>query len=356
MARGGVGPQRRSTVQFREPCNTVNNNMPFEGLENAMNRRVTLCAAAAAMIATSSVYAQDRLLIGSTSSSSSHYGYFVAVNQIINEHLEGVSSSVAETGATVDNLRRLSRDQVDMGLVTTNTGYQAYSGTGDYASRPVDTRLLWVYTVAPQNVVMRQDAGVEDLAGLDGVRLNPGITGSSTEATSEAVFATLGIEPDYVRGSTSDVVDSIKDGRIAGYVKSGVGERLDGSSLDIATFTDVVVLSLDQAQADTLREQMPELAVVDIPAGAAEDIPGYTTWAFGVAVHASPSLDEQTAYEIVKAVMENPEPQVNAFGALEGADMAQMTLTVGSVPLHAGAARYYEEQGHAIPEALTPAD
>lgn len=322
-----------------------------------MKFRIAAVAASIAMLAgVSSVEAQQRLLIGSTSSSSSHYGYFVAVNQLINEYVESVDASVAETGATVDNLRRLSRDQIDMGLVTTNTGYQAYAGEGDYASRPVDTRLLWVYTVAPQNVVLRQDAGVSSLAELDGVRLNPGITGSSTEATTEAVLETLGIAPEYVRGSTTDVVDSIKDGRIAGYVKSGVGKRLDGSTMDIATFTDVAVLSLDQQQVETLRSEMPDLAVVDIPEGAAEGIPAYTTWAFGVAMHASPSLDEETAYRIVKAVMEHPEPQVNAFAALEGEDMAEMTLSVGSVPLHPGAARYFEEQGYEIPDALSPVD
>lgn len=300
-------------------------------------------------------HAEERLLIGSTSSSSSHYSYFVAVNQVINDQVEGVSSSVAETGATVDNLRRLSRDQIDLGLVTTNTGYHAYQGLNDFEGRPVDSRLLWVYTVAPQNVVLREDAGVESMDALEGVRLNPGITGSATESTTEAVMQTLGISPDYVRGSTTDVVDSIKDGRIAGYVKSGVGERLDGSTLDIATFTPIEVLSLSDQQAKTLQEQMPDVAVVDIPAGAAEGVPAFRTWAFGVAVHAKPGLDEETAYQIVKAVMENPEPQANAFSAVEGADMAKMTLEVGSVPLHPGAARYFEEQGYDLPEALQPA-
>ncbi|WP_163559289.1 TAXI family TRAP transporter solute-binding subunit [Halomonas sp. NO4] len=321
-----------------------------------MKTLLTAAAASAALLTAAAVPAQERLLIGSTSSSSSHYGYFVAVNQIINSELDGVSSSVAETGATVDNLRRLSRNQIDMGLVTTNTGYHAYAGQGDFADRAVDSRLLWVYTVAPQNVVLREDAGVESLAELDGVRLNPGITGSATESTTEAVLETLGIAPDYVRGSTTDVVDSIKDGRIAGYVKSGVGNRLDGSTMDIATFTPIEVISLSDEQAETLRSEMPDIAVVEIPEGAGDGIPAYTTWAFGVAVHAHPDLDEETAYQIVKAVMENPEPQANAFSAVKDADLAEMTLEVGTVPLHAGAARYYEEQGMTIPDALQPAE
>ncbi|MES1924440.1 TAXI family TRAP transporter solute-binding subunit [Salinisphaera sp. T31B1] len=320
-------------------------------------RFIALAALVLAAILTSGyAQAQTRLLIGSTSSSSSHYAYFVSVNQIINQYVDGVSSSVVETGATVDNLRRLSRNQIDLGLVTTNTGYHAYEGTGEFKGRAIDSRLLWVYTVAPQNVVMRKDANVDTLAGLDGVRLNPGITGSATESTTEAVLAALGIEPDYVRGSTTDVVSSIKDGRIAGYVKSGVGNQLDGSTLDISTFTPIRVLSLNDDQAKTLRSEMPDVAVVDVPENKANNLPPYRTWAFGVAVHASPDMDEETAYRIVKAVMEHTDAQANAFAAIKGTDMAQTTLDVGSVPLAAGAARYYREQGMTIPDALKPVE
>lgn len=319
-----------------------------------MKTLLTTVVAGTALIAAVTSHANERLLIGSTSSSSSHYSYFVAVNQIINNQVEGISSSVAETGAAVDNLRRLGRHQIDMGLVTTNIGYHAYAGEQEFEGRPVDSRLLWVYTVAPQNAVMREDAGVTTFAELDGVRFNPGITGSATEKTTEAVMTTLGIAPDYVRGSTTDIVDSMKDGRVMGSVKSGVGNRLDGSTMDIATFTPISVLSLDDEQAQTLRDEMPDIAIVDVPEGAADGIPAYTTWAFGVAVHASPDMSEETAYEIVKAIMENPQPQVNAFSAMDGADIAQMTLEVGTVPLHAGAARYFEEQGLEIPEALQP--
>lgn len=310
----------------------------------------------AGLVAGTAAQAEEQLLIGSTSTSSSQYGYFVAVGQIINQHVDGVRTSVVETGATVDNLRRILRNQVDMGLVTTNVGYHAYAGEGEFESRPVDNRLLWVYSQAPQNVVMREDSGVTSMAELDGARLNPGITGSATEATTIAVMETLGLTPEYVRGSTTDVVAGVKDNRMAGYVKSGVGEKLDGSSMDIATFTPIQVLSLSDEQAETLNEQMPDISVVNIPEGAADGMPAYTTWSFGLAMHASPELDEETAYQIVKAVMENPEPQVSALANLADVDIAELTLSSGTVPFHPGAARYFEEQGYDIPDRLMPSE
>jgi len=301
--------------------------------------------------------AQDKdLLIGSTSASSSHYGYFVAVGQLINDNAEGLRASVVETGATMDNIRRMSRNQVDLGLLTTNVAQHAAAGTNAFDGNAQDLTLLWVYTGAPQTVVMRADAGVEDLAGLDGVRFNPGIKGSATEATTEAVFKTLGLSADYVRGSTTDIVGMIKDNRVAGYVKSGSGNKLDGSTMDIATSVDIRILGLTPDQADKLKSDMPDISVVDIPAGAADGVPAYTTWSFGVGVGAPSSMDEDTAYKIVKAVMEDKTAQANAMASLKGANLADMTLQFGTIPLHPGAARWFEEQGIELPAKLKPAE
>lgn len=315
----------------------------------------TFCALLGATMVAAPALAQEKdLLIGSTSASSSHYGYFVAVGQLINENAEDLKASVVETGATMDNIRRMARGQVDLGLVTTNTVQHALAGTKAFEGNPQDLRMLWVYTNAPQNVVVRADAGVDSLEGLEGVRFNPGIKGSSTEATTEAVFDALGLTTDYVRGSTTDIVNAIKDNRIAGYAKSGSGQKLDGSTMDIATATDIEVISLTPEQAEKLRSEMPDLSVVEIPEGAADGIPAYTTWSFGVGVAAPASMEEETAYRIVSAVMADDSAQANAMASLKGADLAQMTLDYATVPLHPGAVRWFEENGYDVPEKLKP--
>lgn len=296
------------------------------------------------------------LLIGSTSASSSHYGYFVAVGQLVNEKAEGLRASVVETGATMDNIRRMERGQIDLGLVTTNVAQHAAAGTNDFEGKQQDLTLLWVYTGAPQNVVMRTDSGVTDLSGLAGVRFNPGIKGSATESTTEAVFNTLGLTADYVRGSTTDVVDMIKDNRVAGYVKSGSGNKLDGSTMDIATSTDITILGLTPEQSETLRAEMPDVSVVDIPEGAADGVPAYTTWSFGVGVGAPSTMDAETAYQIVKAVMEDKDAQANAMASLKDESLADITLQFGTIPLHPGAARWFEEQGIDLPAKLKPTE
>jgi TRAP transporter TAXI family solute receptor len=320
----------------------------------ALNKHLALVLFSSAIaISHGTAAAQDKkLLIGTSSSSSSHYSYFVAVSQVINKSVKGVDTSVVETGATMDNLRRLQRNQIDLGLVTTNVLYHASAGTGDFAGKPVSSQLLWVYSIAPQNVVVRKDANVTKISELNGKKFNPGMKGSATERATEAVFRHLGINPDLVRGSTGEIVDALKDNRVVGYAKSGAGMRPDASTREIATFTPIRVLGLNEQQKAKIQTVMPELSIVDVPADASIKVPGYLTWGFGVGAAASATLDEQTAYEIVKAICEDKELQGAAFADVAGVDLAETTLKYAASPLHPGAIRYFRERGLQVPERL----
>lgn len=313
---------------------------------------IVMCAAALTL-STVTVHAQaQKLLIGTTSSSSSHYGYFVAVSQIVNKQVAGIESSVVETGATMDNLRRLDRRQVDIGLVTTNVMHHANAGTADFAGKAVTSQLLWIYSLAPQNAIVRKDSGVKSLTDLAGKRFNTGLKGSATEKTTDAVFALLGIKADVLRGSTGEVVAAVKDNRAVGYVKSGAGLKLDASSREIATFTPIDILGLDSAQKAKVAASMPELSMVDVPADSKLGIAAYTTWGFGVGAAASAGLDEKTAYAIVKAICEDKSVQAAAFSEVSGVDIAEMTLKFATSPLHPGAVRYFRERGLDVPARL----
>ena len=139
-------------------------------------------------------------------------------------------------------------------------------------------------------------------------------------------------------------------------MKSGSGNKLDASTMDVATFTDIRILGLTPEQAETLRAEMPDVSIVDVPAGAADGIPAYTTWSFGVGVGTTADMDDEVAYQIVKAVMENQEPQANALAGIRGTDLAEVTLQYPTIPLHPGAVRYFEEQGIDLPATLKPAE
>ena len=296
--------------------------------------------------------AEKRLAIGATVAASPFYGYFVTVSQLINKDVKGVSATVMETGATVDNLKRMKRGQVDMGLVTTNTLHEAYYGKGKFKGKPVKSKILWVYFVAPQATIIRKDSGVKSFKELNGKKFCPGLRGSSTEQTTMAVFKLFGVKPDYFRGSTSDYTTAIKDNRIVGYTGSIMGDKLSSTMIDVASITPVRFLSISKKQAAQIKKSLPMLTIYDVPAGSAQKFPAFTTWAFALATSAAENMDTETAYQIVKTVVENKDKQVGAMKAIKGVDFCKATIQMASSPLHPGAIKYLREKGYKVPENL----
>ena len=319
-------------------------------------RLLPLVAALALGLSSAAAHAQDtRLAFGATNAQSSHYAYFAALAQIVNDSVPGYQAQVVETGATVDNLKRMERGQLDIGLVTTNTLYHANEGVRTFEGEPIDSKLLWAYSLAPQLVVTREDAGYESLADLDGERFGPGQRGSSTEATSELVLDLFGVAPEWVRGTNGELANLIKDDRLAGFIKSAVGTEFDPLTTDISTLTPLKVLPISDEQADTIRAELPELSIVELPASESQGRPEpYKTWGFMIAVSAAPGMDEAAAYEITKAVLADEGVQAASFQAVEGVDIGQLTLDYATSALHPGAVRAFEEAGYAVPDALKP--
>lgn len=307
----------------------------------------------AGLAAAAPAAAETRLAFGATNSQSAHYAYFASLAKIVNgAYPDGYQASVVETGATVDNLKRMSRNQLDIGLITTSTLYHAYNGVKSFDGRPIESKLLWAYSLAPQNVVVRRDAGVTSLADLDGVKFGPGMRGSSTEATALEVFDLLDIVPDWMRGTNSELANAIKDNRSVGFVKSAVGTSFDALTTDIAAFTPVQALGISDEQEAKIRETLPELSIVKMPGGEMENSDAYTVWGFMIGVSARPEMDDQTAYDITKAVMENMAEQEAAFPSVKGQNLPELTLQYATSPLHPGAIRYYEEIGLTVPDRL----
>jgi TRAP transporter TAXI family solute receptor len=296
------------------------------------------------------------LAMGATQSSSSHYAYFVAVAKIMNTKVADLNVSVVETGASVDNINRINKGDLDLGMTTIHLQYQANLGLGVWKGKPVkDQYVLWVYQPAPQNFVIREDSGVKTVYDLHGKPFNAGMRGSATESTVESICEALGIVPKYYRGGTDDTVSAIKDNRIVGYAKSGAGTNmLDASSLDIATFTPIRLLGFSDKDIAAVLAKYPYLSPIAIPKGVYKDSPTYKTFAMLIGVVAGKNISEDLGYKIVKASMENFPDQVAAYPSVKGVNLPQLTLETCNVPLHPGAIKYYKEIGLKIPANLIP--
>jgi len=289
------------------------------------------------------------LFFGASAAASSHYAYVVGATKAINKYVSGVKANVVETGASVDNLKRVKSGQIDMGICSMKTMYEAWQGLSRWKGNALpDVRLLWLYAVGIDFIVVREDSGVKKLEDLNGKKFNPGIRGSASEATTKQIFKILGVKPVYHIGATSDAVKAIKDNRIVGYVKTGIGTQIDASTLDIMTLTKVRLIPLTNEHRKKILAAIPYISFITVPSGgikAMPNQPAYTMWGRPIGVMCSKNLPNDLGYKLVNGIIKGKEFQIAAWPAFKELDLVQDPADLTLVPIHEGALKAYRELG-----------
>jgi hypothetical protein len=291
---------------------------------------------------------------GTTGAASGAYVYWVALAGAVQKTVPGVNFTVVETGAAVENTKRLLAGQFEIIHQTTNNSFYVWNGLHGFEKNQ-DIRELLPLMYAPQAVFVRADSQIKSFKDLEGKEISPGARGSTTESLWLSIFNTLGIKPKLSRAGYSDIVNEYQNGRLVGFAKGGVGLDLrDAMVIDANTQFPVRALPASDAEMKKLKEAMPEISWVPLKASV------YTPGAPDVLV---PSwnitaqtirnrISEEMAYWIVRAAFENREEMVKTF---LGADFKwEEMIRTFPVPLHAGAMRYLDEIGMKMPAHLIP--
>jgi TRAP transporter TAXI family solute receptor len=297
--------------------------------------------------------AKKQLAIGATSSASSVFVYFVALSKAVNQYAPNLNTTVVETGATVDNLRRLERGQLDMGLATGETTGLKFHGEGPFKGSPnPKLRTLIVFDDLPHMFVVRADAGVHDLKDLAGKPFNAGINGSATEFTVSAMLAALDVKFQPFKGNTGDAVNAIKDRRIVGYAKAGAR---DASILDVMATTQVTFLSVTPEEESAAKPKMPKgISWVTLPAGLYKDVGALRTFGLSPGIVTTTALSADDAYAVLKAHDQGFDQIAAAYPNIAGHNLWTKTVEGAGVALHAGAVKFLREKGVTIPAELVP--
>ena len=91
----------------------------FKRITTGSRMAIGATATLSAILVGGVVSAKD-LTMGTTSPTSSHFTISVAMSKAIETGMEDATVNVIETGASVDNVLRLARDEIDLGLATTD--------------------------------------------------------------------------------------------------------------------------------------------------------------------------------------------------------------------------------------------
>lgn len=267
-----------------------------------------------------------------------------AIAEILNKNVEGANAKVQSTGASVANVNMLAKGEVQIAFIQNDIAYYAANGTEMFKDNKVEN-MRAVATIYPEIVqlVTLEKSGIKNVADLKGKRVAVGAAGSSVTANAQHVLEAAGlsfedIDEQYL--SFAEAANGLKDGNIdAAFVTAGVPTA---AIQDIIAQHKVVVIPVTSEMADKMIEKYPFYTKVVIPADAYKQAQDVETVGVKAMLVVTDQMDEQTAYEITKAIFDNVEDlkTAHAVGQYISKESAKDGL---SIPLHPGAEKFFNE-------------
>ncbi|MCC2664605.1 MAG: family transporter solute-binding subunit [Geminicoccaceae bacterium] len=328
-------------------------------------------AAAALLLAVgaSSGEAQDtrQYILATATTGGTYYPVGVALATLAKVKLEAtdnLSMSAISSAGSGENVKLLRENQAQFAILQALFGAWAAEGTGMLEAEGPQPHLrsismLWQnveHFVVTNDMV---DSGtIEDLKEFNGAPFSIGARNSGTEGSGRTILQGLGIDPDQefeiaYMGYTP-TAEALQNGTIKGANLPG-GVPVSAVAQAFAAMSgDLAILSFTEEQIAAANSEFDVWPPYEIPAGTypGQDEP-VTTVAQPNFLAVREDIPADDVYLITKTVYENLPFLQNIHAATK--DMALEKAIAGlPVPLHPGAARYYEEQGIAIPDRLKP--
>ncbi|WP_254864409.1 TAXI family TRAP transporter solute-binding subunit [Halovivax gelatinilyticus] len=260
---------------------------------------------------------------------------------IVEEHTPH-GLQVQSTGASVENVGSLAREEADFALIQNDINFFAYNGTGleEFEDMPIET-LRGVGSLYPEtiHVVVEEGAGYESVEDLDGAAINTGDLGSGTQVNALQILESAGVE-DFDEQNTdfATAADQLRDGDIdAAFI---VGGWPVGAVEELATTADIDILEIGDELREELIEDVEFFAEDEIPAdtydGIDEDVETVSVQAM-ITTHEA--VDEAIVEEVTAAIFDNTD-DLSIKEEFIDVESSQDGM---SIPLHPGAEAYFEE-------------
>ncbi len=290
---------------------------------------------------------QNYVTVATGGSSGAYYALGGTVANLLNENIDNMNASVQSTGASAVNSTLLNQGKAELAFAMNDVVNYAYTGTETFSDKEAMDNLRGVAALYPNFVqlITLDDTGIQEVADLSGKRVGVGAPGSGTEVNARQILMAHGLSYDDVDEdflSYAEAVEQLKNGAVdAAFLTSGIP---NSAIMDLATTKDVKIVPIRQAAVDGLAADFPFYTSEMIPAGTYDNTEDVETAAVTTLLVTSADVSEDLVYEMTKTIFEN----LDALGQTHssGKKISLEKVRVGMpIPLHAGAEKYFEEQG-----------
>lgn len=276
-----------------------------------------------------------------------YYPFGGAMALTINNNTE-LNITVNASGASADNIRQISVGDAHLAIAQNDVMHYAATGTGIFDGHEPITNLATLMSLYPETVqiVVLADSGIYSVEDLRGRRVSTGDIGSGVAANANQVLNMHGLTTDDINqvhlgfGPSADAMrDLVLD---AFFVTAATPNT---AVMELSTSRNLRILNIEDDMIQALMAAHPFYVRVRVDSS---DYPFIETPVYTVAVQAtliaSTEMDEQQAYDIVEALIDNQQEvlQGHARGAYISLENAVQSI---SVDFHPGARRFFEERG-----------
>lgn len=277
--------------------------------------------------------------------------YGEGIAQILSSEV-GIPTSTRQTQGPAQNLVLLKGGQTELAMTTSGPAFEAMNGELELAPGDAyaDLRVLFAMYPTPFQMIALAGSGISSLEDMAGQRVGSGPRAGTGGTYWVRWLESMGIDANLQYGGIGDQASQLADGRLDAIVTAGGIPHPSLSELE--NTQDVTIFGMSDETLAGILGATPYAVEFTIPAGTYAtpegDLKTAAMWNFVVA---DASLPEDVAYRVTRAVLENNE-RMKATHAAAKDTLAENILKDTFIPLHPGAARYYEEIGVAIPAEI----
>ena len=285
------------------------------------------------------------------------FGIFATgIGTYLSKNVPNLDVSVAATGGSVENTRRVNAGEAEMGLSFAADLHEAYFGQEQFKGKPLtNSRAVGLVFYGVAHAITFADSGIKSVEDLAGKRVAVGTPGSGTFNTAERVFRTLGLWDKINRIPLlgAQAGDAMSDGKADAFFWTG--PEPDRVTMEAATKKAIRAIDIYTPATKTdFFKQYPYFARYVFPANSYKGITEDTsTVGIPVIWYVNRDLSAALVQKMTEAAY-NKAGSAHMLQVHAGSkDMIPQKALQGiTIPLHKGAEDHWKAAGIQIPEAI----
>jgi TRAP transporter TAXI family solute receptor len=294
---------------------------------------------------------------GTSSSGGTWYTLGMGLATIWNEKLadKGINVFAQATGGGQENAQMMGTNEIEMCFLGSLLANYVYNGENDFTQNTNLRSVTALQQAGIQWVIMKDDAktgNYKDVAGMRFALNNPGASAGLNYEVVTKALGDLNVQAEYLNPSAA--AEAMKNGTLRGGAFDGGAPT--SALLDLYSTSNIKVqlLSFSQADIDAMNTVTPGvwfLGTISADTYGMDSDVTIPMYRDGLIV--DKNVSAEAVYQILCATYDNLE-EVKAVHAGNSVISLENALTGLSIPLHAGAVRFYQERGIDIPDYLIP--